>query len=164
MHPSKITALVAFFATGSIAVPAADTQSGFSRTERRAAENLNNLASGPSSGGCRDQTKAQVYERGGWHNSDQGAGSLGVVGHRHDWECIVVWAKNSAVANPEVLGISTSAYGEFVKDPGAIKDNMPDTCRPKIKYYQDAAFVNWGSANSPINNGNFQNNLDNIAL
>jgi hypothetical protein len=28
--------------------------------------------SGSPSGGCRDQTKAQVYERGGWHNGAYG--------------------------------------------------------------------------------------------
>ncbi|KAM0276011.1 hypothetical protein ACHAQH_007181 [Verticillium albo-atrum] len=257
MHPSKLAAIVAFFATGSIAAPAADTPEGFSAIERRAVEvahsslnalpqNLDNSAtsqtvknlqpslyiesgcqpypaiasngdwsgglnpSGSPSGSCRDLSKAQVYERGGWHNGvygimyawympkDQGTGSLGFIGHRHDWECVVVWVKNPAVANPEVVGISTSAHGKFTKVPGAIKDVMPGTRHPKIKYYQDVNFfgthsvgttgnegryqpiigwdfmnsneqgtlnsVDWGDANCPINNGNFNNNLGKAAL
>ncbi|OJJ46532.1 hypothetical protein ASPZODRAFT_166768 [Penicilliopsis zonata CBS 506.65] len=125
--------------------------------------------SGSPSGGCRDQSKAQVYERGGWHNGaygimytwympkDQGGGSLGITGHRHDWEGIVVWVKNPAVANPTVLGIATSAHGKFPeKLPGALKDVMPGTSHPKIKYYQDTAVVGTHSVHTTGNEGRYQ--------
>ena len=130
---------------------------------------------------------------------DQGGGSLGITGHRHDWECVVVWVNNPAVANPTVLGISTSAHGKFPeKESGALKDVMPGTKHPKIKYYQDTAVVGthsvhttgnegkyqpiigwdfmnnamrstlntveWGEANCPINDANFNNNLGKAAL
>ncbi|KAH7141632.1 necrosis and ethylene-inducing protein 1 precursor [Dactylonectria macrodidyma] len=257
MHLSKVAALAAFFATGTLAAPAEEAQPGFSRLERRAvevahdslnalAQNLDNSAtsnaikklqpslyiesgcqpypaidtsgdwsgglnpSGSASGGCRDLTKAQVYQRGGWHNGvygilytwympkDQGGGNTGITGHRHDWEGVVVWVNNPAASIPKVLGIATSAHGKYVKEAGAFKNTMPGTTHPTVKYYQDTAFfgthsihttgnegryqpiigwdfmndnmrkalntVNWGSANCPISNGNFANNLAKAAL
>ncbi|KAM0326268.1 hypothetical protein ACHAQA_006865 [Verticillium albo-atrum] len=215
MHASKIAAALAFFASSSIAAPAADALDGFSRIERRAAEvphsslnalgqNLDNSATsktvkdlqpslfiesgcqpypaintngdwsaglnlgGSPSGSCRDLSKAQVYQRGGWHNNvygimyawympkDQGTGSLAFTGHKHDWECVVVWVRNPAVANPVVLGLSTSAHGGFIKEPGAVKDNMPGTRHPKIKYHQDFAFFGTHSVHTTGHDGRLQ--------
>src|SRR3954470_5738586 len=88
---------------------------------------------------------------------DQGGGSLGITGHRHDWECVVVWVNNPAVANPTVLGISTSAHGKFPeKESGALKDVMPGTKHPKIKYYQDTAVVGTHSVHTTGNEGRYQ--------
>jgi len=34
-------------------------------------------------------------------------------GHRHDWESVVVWLDNPAVANPRILGAAASGHGSY---------------------------------------------------
>jgi hypothetical protein len=94
--------------------------------------------SGGASSGC-SQSTGQVYVRGGyqgsrfaimyaWYFPKDG----GLVGHRHDWESVIVWIDNPELANPTVLGISTSAHGSY----DTITSNIPlDGNRPKIRYY-----------------------------
>ncbi|KAI9917533.1 hypothetical protein PsorP6_013290 [Peronosclerospora sorghi] len=38
-----------------------------------------------------------------------------LLGHRHDWECVVVYINNPDVPNPEILGCSASSHGGFKK-------------------------------------------------
>ncbi|KAH7304775.1 npp1 domain-containing protein [Stachybotrys elegans] len=93
---------------------------------------------GGASSGCSGST-GQVYVRGAWQGSRYAIMYAwyfpkdgGVVGHRHDWESIIVWINNPEVANPVVQGISTSAHGNF----NTIRSNFPlDGTRPKIRYY-----------------------------
>jgi hypothetical protein len=61
------------------------------------------------------------------------------LGHRHDWEGIVVWIDNPEASTQSVLAVSTSAHGEFDTFIGS--DAPLDGFRPKIEY-----FSNW-----PIN-------------
>jgi len=35
------------------------------------------------------------------------------LGHRHDWEAAVVWIDNPAATNPQILSISYSQHGDF---------------------------------------------------
>ncbi|KAK8049358.1 25 kDa protein elicitor [Apiospora phragmitis] len=62
----------------------------------------------------------------------QGLPSTG-LGHRHDWEGIVVWIDNpNTSSDPQVLGLSTSGHGDWT----TITDDLPlDGTRPKIRYF-----------------------------
>ncbi|MGW0823633.1 NPP1 family protein [Streptomyces sp. NPDC002845] len=121
-------------------------------------------------------------------------------GHRHDWECVVVWVRQGA---GQPSHVSVSAHGGFSTYPA---DQVPwwDANRqhPKIVYHKDGVSThafrlakwgeepenatgqwhwedlvswdqypatwirdrladnNWGSANFPIKNGNFESNLN----
>lgn len=55
------------------------------------------------------------------------------LGHRHDWECAVVWIDDPAAASPSVLAVSTSAHGDFDAHVGA--DAPLDGTRAKIDYF-----------------------------
>lgn len=110
------------------------------------------------------------------------------LGHRHDWEAIVVWLDSATAANPQIVALSTSAHGDF----DTITSNFPlDGTRAKIQYYStwpldhqlgtttatggsqpliawenltDAARTalentDFGSANVPFKDANFASNL-----
>ncbi|KAL5594483.1 hypothetical protein BROUX41_001415 [Berkeleyomyces rouxiae] len=76
---------------------------------------------GSPSGLCTSST-GQIYTRGAWYGSQYGImyawympkdqPSTG-LGHRHDWECAVIWIDSPDVASPTVVGLSTSAHGGF---------------------------------------------------
>lgn len=67
------------------------------------------------------------------------------IGHRHDWECIVVWVKQGA-GTPSYL--SASRHGGFSTHP--IADVPMDGARVKVVYHKDGAsthafrFAKWG--------------------
>ncbi|AMA52554.1 NPP1 family protein [Bacillus inaquosorum] len=95
---------------------------------------------GAPEGGCSKHT-GQVYSRSTWYNGvwaimyswyfpkDEASPSLG---HRHDWEGIVVWVDNPANQNPQVLSIAYSGHGKFTNvQPN--ESNMKDT-HPLIAY------------------------------
>ncbi|KAF9876595.1 necrosis inducing protein [Colletotrichum karsti] len=83
--------------------------------------------SGSSDGGCKDTSKGQTYARGTWHNGrfaimyawyfpkDMPNDGVSVGSHRHDWESVVVWLNNPAVADPTILGGAASGHGQFKK-------------------------------------------------
>lgn len=53
------------------------------------------------------------------------------LGHRHDWEGIVVWIDDPAKPDPKLLAVATSAHGDF-----DVHVNPPvDGTRPKINYF-----------------------------
>ncbi|KAJ8123795.1 hypothetical protein ONZ43_g334 [Nemania bipapillata] len=151
---------------------------------------------GDPSGGCSSST-GQVYTRGAQYGSryalmyswymPKDSPSSG-LGHRHDWECIVVWLDSATAASPQIVALSTSAHGDF----DTITSNFPlDGTRSKIQYYStwpldhqlgtttatggsqpliawenltDAARTalentDFGSANVPFKDANFNNNL-----
>ncbi|KAI1850609.1 hypothetical protein JX265_004319 [Neoarthrinium moseri] len=97
--------------------------------------------SGGSSDGCSSST-GQVYARGAQYGNyyalmyswymPKDSPSSG-LGHRHDWEGIVVWIDN--LTSQTIKGLATSAHGDF----DVITSNFPlDGSRPKIQY-----FSNW---------------------
>lgn len=124
---------------------------------------------------------------------DQLADGVSVGAHRHDWEAMVVWIDDpSTVAEPTVLGGAASGHGEFTKTTGTLQggdsaqveyfaqfptnhelqftdtvgttyevsdwDAMPDVARAAL---QDTDF---GSANVPFKDGNFESNLEKAAI
>ncbi|OGM45137.1 NPP1 domain protein [Aspergillus bombycis] len=98
---------------------------------------------GSSTGGCRDQSKGQTYVRGGWHNGRYGImyawympkdmpnSGVSTGSHRHDWENVVVWVDNPAVANPTMLGGAASGHGKYKKTKSPQKEGT----RPKVEYF-----------------------------
>ncbi|KAH9892254.1 NPP1-domain-containing protein [Xylariomycetidae sp. FL2044] len=93
---------------------------------------------GGSSSDC-DSSTGQVYSREGaygdyyaimysWYMPKDSPSSG--LGHRHDWENIVVWLDSAASAT--MVGLSTSAHGDY----DTITSDFPvDGTRPKIQYY-----------------------------
>ncbi|TFK83288.1 NPP1-domain-containing protein [Polyporus arcularius HHB13444] len=109
------------------------------------------------------------------------------IGHRHDWEGIVVWLDDPNKAEPAILGVAASAHGDFST---TTSPNLDGTS-PLIQYFSvwpvdhqlgftsdvggtqpliayksltDAArnaleTTDFGSANVPFKEANFQNNL-----
>ncbi|KAF2968325.1 hypothetical protein GQX73_g5268 [Xylaria multiplex] len=152
--------------------------------------------SGDSSGQCSSST-GQVYTRGAQYGSryalmyswymPKDSPSSG-LGHRHDWEAIVVWLDSATATSPQIVGLSTSAHGDF----DTITSNFPlDGTRPKIQYFStwpvnhqlgttntiggEQPLISWenltdaartalentdfGSANVPFKTSNFESNL-----
>ncbi|CAO2649973.1 Nn.00g012650.m01.CDS01 [Neocucurbitaria sp. VM-36] len=79
--------------------------------------------SGDSNGGCSSST-GQVYARSGTYNGayaimyswymPKDSPSSG-LGHRHDWENIVVWLSSQSTT-ATVRGVAISAHGEYQKE------------------------------------------------
>ncbi|MCI3922917.1 NPP1 family protein [Paenibacillus sp. TRM 82003] len=154
-------------------------------------------ATGSPSGGCSSSV-GQVYERSTWYNGVWAImyswyfpkdGPITQLGHRHDWEAVVVWVDNPAVANPKILSIAASQHGKFVKQ--APSSSNTNGTHPKIEYksifpLNNALYhtntiggtqplIGWNDltpaarnalnttdfedANVPMNDANFQSNL-----
>ncbi|PNS19468.1 Inosine-5'-monophosphate dehydrogenase [Sphaceloma murrayae] len=150
--------------------------------------------SGEPSGGC-SSSPGQVYARSGTYNGRFGImyawyfpkdSPASGLGHRHDWESVVVWL-SSSTGTPSILGVSASAHGDFEKNTSP---NLSGT-NPLIRYYStfpinhqlgytstrggSQPLVAWeslpaaartaltntdfGSANVPLKDANFNNNL-----
>ncbi|KAL9088935.1 MAG: hypothetical protein Q9165_005992 [Trypethelium subeluteriae] len=101
-----------YVANGCVPFPAVDAEGNVS----------GGLApSGASNGDCSSST-GQVYARAGTYNGDyaimyswfmpKDEPSDG-IGHRYDWENIVVWLENPSAANPTLLGVAASAHGDY---------------------------------------------------
>lgn len=112
------------------------------------------------------------------------------LGHRHDWEGIVVWVDNPSIQNAKVLSIAYSGHGKFTNVQPNEK-NMKDT-HPLIAYnstwplnhelhisdqvggtqpligWEDLTpearnalnITDFGKANVPFNDPNFTNHLE----
>ncbi|RPD57426.1 NPP1-domain-containing protein [Lentinus tigrinus ALCF2SS1-7] len=150
---------------------------------------------GGTNAGCSSST-GQVYARSASFNNafaimyawympkDEPSDGLG---HRHDWEGIVVWIDDPNKAEPTLLGVAASAHGGFST---TTSPNLDGTS-PLIQYFSifpvdhqlgftsavggtqpliayesltDAArtaleTTDFGSANVPFKDANFQNNL-----
>ncbi|CAI6334859.1 unnamed protein product [Periconia digitata] len=93
--------------------------------------------SGDPSGQCGSST-GQVYARAGTYNNafaimyswymPKDSPSSG-LGHRHDWENIVVWL-SSQDASATLRGVAISAHGDYQKETSPPLDGT----RPKIGY------------------------------
>lgn len=98
---------------------------------------------GSVTGGCRTDHlgKANTYSRSKCNNGwcgiiyasyfEKDEASTG-IGHRHDWESIVVWVKQGA-DTPSYL--SASAHGDF--DTKAVADAPMSGRRVKVVYHKD---------------------------
>lgn len=124
---------------------------------------------------------------------DQLANGISVGAHRHDWEAVVVWIDDPATtAAPAVLGGAASGHGDFKKTTGALKggtsatveyfaraptnhelqftdtvglthevldwDALPAAARTALQN------TDFGSANVPFKDGNFEANLAKAAI
>ncbi|MEK3773596.1 NPP1 family protein [Paenibacillus sp. FSL K6-4396] len=174
---------------GCVPFPAVDQQGNTSA-------GLN--TSGSSNGNCSSST-GQIYSRSAWHNGvwaimyswyfPKDSPSSG-LGHRHDWEGIVVWVDNPAAANPQILSIAYSGHGQFTKVTPSNTNTQGS--HPLISYNSTwplnhelgvtnavggtQPLIGWddltsaarnalnttdfGSANVPFNDNNFTNNLN----
>ena len=114
------------------------------------------------------------------------------LGHRHDWEGIVVWIDDPNKAEPTLLGVAASAHGGFSTTTSPPLDGTSPLIRyfsvfpvnhqlgftsdvggqqPLIAYESltDAArnaleTTDFGSGNVPFKDANFQNNLQRAEL
>ncbi|KAI0388626.1 NPP1-domain-containing protein [Xylariaceae sp. FL0594] len=97
---------------------------------------------GGSSDGC-SSSPGQVYTRSAQYGDKyaimyswympKDSPSPG-LGHRHDWEDIIVWLSSPDPATSQLAGLSTSAHGKY----DTITSNVPldgTTTRPKIAYF-----------------------------
>ncbi|KAF6803917.1 necrosis inducing protein [Colletotrichum musicola] len=155
---------------------------------------------GSSNGGC-SSSPGQVYARGASYNGayaimysyymPKDSPSTG-LGHRHDWENIVVWL-SAASESATVLGVSVSGHGKYETKKSGI--SFTGT-HPRVGY-QSIVVINhqmvftseqggmqplvawesltpaartalentdFGSANVPMKEGNFLNNLGKAVL
>lgn len=151
-------------------------------------------ASGSSNGGCSKST-GQVYARGKTCNGryaimyswymPKDSPSTG-LGHRHDWENIVVWLSGESTS-ASVVGMAVSQHGGYdTRTSGTLSGNSPlagytaiwptnhqmiftndkGGQQPLVAWESltDAARTaltntNFGDANVPFKDGNFDNNL-----
>ncbi|RLN44863.1 hypothetical protein BBJ29_009727 [Phytophthora kernoviae] len=78
---------------------------------------------GAPSAGCKGSGwGSQVYGRSGWKNDvwaimyswyfPKDSPSTG-LGHRHDWEHVIVWIDNPDVENPRILAVTPSAHSGY---------------------------------------------------
>ncbi|EGZ29376.1 hypothetical protein PHYSODRAFT_468315 [Phytophthora sojae] len=155
---------------------------------------------GAPSAGCKGSGwGSQVYGRSGWYQDvwaimycwyfPKDEPSSG-IGHRHDWEHVVVWIDNPDVENPKILAGTPSAHSGYHKyaPPNA---GTVDGVTTKVAFeshwpmdhaldstteggdFQDLIMwdqltdnarralnsVSFGSADTPMNDGNFQAEL-----
>lgn len=159
---------------------------------------------GSPSGGCRYQDRGQTYTRSAWHGGrfailfawywpkDQPRGGKVAGGHRHDWECAVVWLDDPESKTPTLLGAAVSGHGKFKKELNPPKEGD----HVKLEYFNTFPLnhemqfsqtlgklfpiINWdnmteqtrealqktdfGAANVPFKEGAFQNNLQEAML
>ncbi|KAJ5043143.1 uncharacterized protein L3040_004526 [Drepanopeziza brunnea f. sp. 'multigermtubi'] len=126
-----------------------------------------------------------------WPKDHPNAGNV-AGGHRHDWESVVVWLSTNCTDDAKLLGASASGHGQYKKntDPPKVGDSveieyftnfpmnhelrftttagwyfnllewhtMPAVTREAL---QNADF---GAANVPFKDGNFESNLDKAVL
>lgn len=156
--------------------------------------------SGAMNGGCTS-SDGQVYSRSrdysgmlaimySWYMpKDQNVDGPGNLGHRHDWENVIVWL--SGRDNPQVKGISYSGHGGYTVVQGK-RDGTWSGDRPRVAYYAEfplnhslgqsstqggeQALISWnaltqaardtlntydfGKANVPFKDANFGSNLE----
>ncbi|KAG7397932.1 hypothetical protein PHYBOEH_011931 [Phytophthora boehmeriae] len=98
---------------------------------------------GAPSGSCKGSGYgSQVYGRSTWYSGKwaimyswyfpKDSPSTG-LGHRHDWEHVVVWINNPDVENPTILGVSPSAHSGYSKYVPPSSDTVDGTSA-KVNY------------------------------
>lgn len=115
------------------------------------------------------------------------------LGHRHDWEGVVVWLDSPSSSSATLLGVAASGHGGFET---STSPSLSAEGRPLIKYHNvfpvnhqmgftdvqggEQPLVAWeslpetardalqatdfGAANVPFRDGNFEENLGKAAL
>ncbi|OWZ06278.1 Necrosis inducing protein NPP1 [Phytophthora megakarya] len=143
---------------------------------------------------------SQVYGRSAWHNGiwaimyawyfPKDSPSSG-LGHRHDWEHVIVWIDNPEIPEPKILAVTPSAHSGYSAQVPPDADKVEGTS-VKVNYeskwpinhalgsttkggdYQDLIMwhqlneaarqglqnTNFGKANVPMKDGNFEHKLD----
>ncbi|KAJ8544374.1 hypothetical protein ON010_g11894 [Phytophthora cinnamomi] len=96
---------------------------------------------------------SQIYARSSWYSDvwaimyawyfpkgREATGGVG-LGHRHNWEFVVVWIDNPALDNSTILGVSMSAYlGYSKRHPPKAK--YVDGTSVKVDYYYNLVVGN----------------------
>ncbi|KAI8806712.1 necrosis inducing protein [Cladochytrium replicatum] len=98
---------------------------------------------GATNGDC-SSSPGQVYVRSGWYNGQwammyawympKDQSTFAGAGHRHDWECSVVWINNPDVTEQNIIAVSASAHGQFRKY-NPVPSSIMDGEHPNIKYW-----------------------------
>ncbi|RLN73014.1 hypothetical protein BBO99_00009594, partial [Phytophthora kernoviae] len=98
---------------------------------------------GAPSGKCKGSGYgSQVYGRSGWHKDvwaimyswyfPKDSPSTG-LGHRHDWEHVIIWINNPEVADPKILAVTPSAHSGYSTYAPPPADSM-DGVAAKVNY------------------------------
>lgn len=110
-----------------------------------------------------------------------------IGGHRHDWEGVVIWLDNPGNASPKILGVAPSSHGGFKPSTTVKREGDRVKIEYFTAFFHDHALqqsdtrgrthsllqwesmtpaartalqnTNFGSADVPFRNGNFENNL-----
>lgn len=119
---------------------------------------------GSSDGGCKGSgLGSQVYGRSTWYNNVWAIMyswyfpkdcPVSGMGHRHDWEHVIVWIDNPALENAVILAVTPSAhsgYSTFAPpDPATV-----DGTSAKVEYTASYVVINH-HLESTTNAGEFQ--------
>ncbi|OJD31600.1 npp1 domain protein [Diplodia corticola] len=133
--------------SGCVPFPAVDAQGN---------TNAGLNPSGTSTGDC-DSSPGQIYVRGGTPANANATSSSSTtpsyaimyswympkdspstgLGHRHDWEGVVVWLGGdpSSPATAQLLGVAASGHGGYETRTDAPVDEDGTRTRPLIRYY-----------------------------
>ncbi|KAG1690124.1 NLP effector protein 2 [Phytophthora capsici] len=98
---------------------------------------------GSPTAGCKGSGwGSQVYGRSTWHRDvwaimyswyfPKDSPSTG-LGHRHDWEHVIVWISNPDVPNPTILAVTPSAHSGYSKYAPPSADTVDGTSI-KVRY------------------------------
>ncbi|CEG48336.1 NLP-like protein [Plasmopara halstedii] len=100
-------------------------------------------ASGSSDAGCKgSEYGSQVYGRSTWHRGLWAImyswyfpkdTAFPLLGHRHDWEHIIVWIDNPSLYKPRILAVASSAHSWYTVQSPPHTDRVNGTS-VKVKY------------------------------
>ncbi|RLN80249.1 hypothetical protein BBJ28_00020120 [Nothophytophthora sp. Chile5] len=106
---------------------------------------------GSSSAGCKGSGwGSQIYGRSTWYNGVWAImyswyfpkdSPVTFLGHRHDWEHVIVWIDNPDVENPTILAVTPSAHSGYstYAPPNA---DMIDGTSAKVDYTSSWIVIN----------------------
>ncbi|KAF1320263.1 Necrosis-inducing protein, partial [Globisporangium splendens] len=107
--------------------------------------------SGSQSAGCKGSGwGTQVYGRSTWYNGKWAImyswyfpkdSPVTGLGHRHDWEHVVVWIDNPAIDNPTILAVTPSAHSGYEKYAPPKSDTVDGTSA-KVDYSSSYIVIN----------------------
>lgn len=81
---------------------------------------------------CRDGWCGYMYAY--YFEKDKAVKVIDAIGHRHDWEHVVVWVKNDVAKY-----VSVSAHGGFETRP--VAETRTDGTHVKVVYHKDGGFT-----------------------
>lgn len=98
---------------------------------------------GTPSQGCSDKSRAQVYSRSSWYKDAYAImyswympkdSPSPILGHRHDWENILVWLDSDNIAMAKVIAVAASAHGDYFKSYPINPNYLHEGISAKIQY------------------------------